>query len=414
MTNKNEKKALSIAMVAAQAFPTTQGTQVSIRQMSQALNELGHTVHVVCYHIGDPQPTRGFTIHRILPLIKYSKFRAGPSLQKPFLDLLLTLKLYQVVKREKIDIIHAHNYEAPLAGFLVRLLTGVPLVYHAHNLMSNELHQYFDSAFFQALFRKFGQFLDRTIPRLADYTIGISDEIADYMTVRGIVRRDRLAVIPLGIFADEVSLQDPSDMRKKHNLPDEKIVLYNGNCDRYQNLPNLLEAMPRVLEKVPDARLVFITNELEDWIVDRVREKGFSEQTRFVETDSFQCTTEFFSIADVAVSPRTSCPGIPIKLLNYMAARVPIVAFRGSAKNLVHEKHCLAVENGDIPGFADAVIRLLQDRALAERLKTNAYQLLNEEYNWNRIAKSIEEIHRTLIEEKHERDRARGEAQRRR
>jgi 1,2-diacylglycerol 3-alpha-glucosyltransferase len=401
MSASDEKKPLTIAMVVASAFPTNQGTQVSIKQMSQILGKRGHNVHVVCYHIGDSDPTPGFTLHRIPPLINYSKFRSGPSFQKPFLDFLVTLKLYQVVKRERVDVIHAHNYEAPLAGYLVRLLTGVPVIYHGHNLMSDELHQYFESPFARAVFRRLGPILDKTIPRFADYAIGITGEVADYLSTRGVVRPDRLAVIPLGMFCDDHRKNDPGEIRKKHNLKEEeKVVLYNGNCDKYQNVPYLLEAMAHVFEKVPDARLAFITNDLENWVVEWVRENGFSGRTLFVESDSFQCTAEFYSIADVAVSPRTSCPGIPIKLLSYMEARVPIVAFEGSAKNLAHEKHCLAVKNGDVRGLADAVIRLLGNPALAEKLRNSAFQLLKAEYDWTEIAGRIEEIYRRVIDGK--------------
>ena len=390
------KKKLTIAMVAAQPFPTLQGTQVSIRQMSEALTRLGHKVHVVCYHIGDPQPVKGFAVERIPNLINYSKFRAGPSIQKPMLDFLLAVKLYQVVRREKVDIIHSHNYEAPLAGYLVRFFTGIPVVYHGHNLMSDELHQYFGSPAKQFFFRNLGKFLDFSVPRMADYTIAISAEIADFLSERG-VRRDRLAVIPLGIFPEEVPLRDAAKMREKYNIGKEKIILYNGNCDRYQNIPNLFEAMPAIVEKVPDAKLVFLTNELEEQYVNLATEKGVDDRTLFVETNDFNQVVDFFNIADVAVSPRTSCPGIPIKLLNYMAARKPIVTFRGSAKNLVNGKHCLVAENGDIRGFADAVVRLLLDRPLAQRLGDNAFEFLKEEYDWIKIAERIETVYYDLV-----------------
>ena len=111
------ERKLKIAMVAACPFPVAQGSQVFIKQMSEALVKRGHQVHLICYQFGTHHEECNFTIPRIT---SYTRFRAGPSFQKPLLDFMLTLKLWQMVKREKIDIIHAHNYEALLAGFLVR------------------------------------------------------------------------------------------------------------------------------------------------------------------------------------------------------------------------------------------------------------------------------------------------------
>jgi hypothetical protein len=66
----------------------------------------------------------------------------GPTWQKPLLDLCMVLTLCRVIQREAIDLIHAHNYEGVLIGYLARLLTRKPLLYHAINTMSDELSSY--------------------------------------------------------------------------------------------------------------------------------------------------------------------------------------------------------------------------------------------------------------------------------
>ena len=96
------ERKLKIAMVAACPFPVAQGSQVFIKQMSEALVKRGHRVHLVCYHFGEQHEEFNFTIltiHRIPRLTSYSRFRAGPSFQKPFLYLML--KLIIMAGREK-------------------------------------------------------------------------------------------------------------------------------------------------------------------------------------------------------------------------------------------------------------------------------------------------------------------------
>ena len=50
--------------------------------------------------------------------------------------------LCRVIRREHIDIIHAHNYEGALVGIMAKWLTRRPLLYNAVNLMTDELAGY--------------------------------------------------------------------------------------------------------------------------------------------------------------------------------------------------------------------------------------------------------------------------------
>src|SRR5207248_2908202 len=67
----------------------------------------------------------------------------GPRLGRVLGDLALTARLWRVVARDPIDVIHAHNYEAAIAGLVVARLTGRPLVYHGHSALAEELPLYF-------------------------------------------------------------------------------------------------------------------------------------------------------------------------------------------------------------------------------------------------------------------------------
>jgi len=136
MKRQSLNNPLKIVVVAACPFPAAFASSGLIRESSQALAKRGHEVHVVTYHLGvNGFNTDGLHIHRIPSVSKYRKKSSGVSIGKPFLDILLTLKLLKVVKSIKTDIIHAHNFEAPPAGYIARMLTNIPVVYHAHNTM---------------------------------------------------------------------------------------------------------------------------------------------------------------------------------------------------------------------------------------------------------------------------------------
>ena len=104
--------------------------------MARALARRGHEVTVACYAHGVGAPDPEYRVVRTPAVPGYDNLRAGPDLVKPALDLALAWKL----ARLRADVVHAHNYGAPIAAALARLRTGTPLVYNAHNTMGEAPH----------------------------------------------------------------------------------------------------------------------------------------------------------------------------------------------------------------------------------------------------------------------------------
>ena len=117
----------SIAMVAACPFPANFGTPAAIREMSEELARRGHSIRVVTYPLRHEIPITGVEIDRVAQVGSNREVSVGPSYQRLAFDALLVLKLFQVVRRHKVEVIHAHNYEGGLIGGFVGKLTGVPV-----------------------------------------------------------------------------------------------------------------------------------------------------------------------------------------------------------------------------------------------------------------------------------------------
>ena len=390
------QKKLKIAMVAACPFPVAQGSQVYIKQMCTALAQRGHQVHLVCYHFGTHDEEYNFTVHRIPRVTSYSRFRAGPSLQKPFLDLLLTMKLWQVIKKEKIDIIHAHNYEAPLAGFIVRTATGVPVVFNSHNVLSDELYTYFRLPFFKRLAHSVAHYLDNFIPKRADFCITVADESIDFLIKKG-VTLDRVAFIPPGIDFKKVTVNNSHEIRKEYNLGPHPLITYTGNLDGYQNIELLFEAIKVLSERLTEFTLLIITTSDYTHYQKLAREMGIHHHIIFLANQTFEKTRELLAASDITVSPRTSWSGFPIKLLNYMAAGKAIVASEGSAKGINHLHNGLVVKNGDSKGFAEGILQLIKQPELAHTLGVNARKSAIGTYSWDRIVRELEGVYKQVL-----------------
>lgn len=374
-----------VAMVTASPFPTLGGSQVLIRQLAEALAARGHAVHLVAYHLAGAAPPMTLPVHRTPPVPGYAKLGAGPAWAKPFLDLLLAGRLLQVVRRERIQIIHAHNVEALACGLLVRAGTGVPVVYHSHNVFEQELPTYFRGRLLHRLARWAGGAVDAALPRRAEAAIVLTAFAAEALRARG-VPPDRLYLIPPGIHCPPPILAHSSGAR----------VVYAGNLDPYQDLELLLRVWPRVRAARPEATLTVISASSPTRWEQLVAASGPVEGAQFVLGRDFGKVWAAIAAADVTVCPRTSRDGFPIKLLNYMAAGRPIVVSAGSAHGLTHGETAYIVPDGDEEALAAGILALLDDPALARRLGDAAQALAGTRHDWDAIARQVEAIYETL------------------
>jgi glycosyltransferase involved in cell wall biosynthesis len=101
---------------------------------------------------------------------------------------------------------------------------------------------------------------------------------------------------------------------------------------------------------------------------------------------------ELLAHADVALNPRLDSPGIAQKTLNYMAMGLPIVSFLGSGRHLINGDTGLLVENGNIEGFADAIVRLLEDPELARRLGEHGKRTVRKKNDWAQSSALLERV----------------------
>jgi glycosyltransferase involved in cell wall biosynthesis len=375
-------------MVVASPFPANHGTPGSIREMCEAMAARGHAVHVVTYHFGEEKGPAGVAIHRAPGLGLRGRLVVGPTWQKPLWDLLMVFTLARVVWREKIDVIHAHNYEGALVGFAGRLLTGRPLVYGAVNTMIDELGTY---GFIRPrwLADRLARTLDWLVPRLPGAIIALSSDLERFLHARG-VRPERVHVIPLGIDTRAFDHADGVAVRERLGLGDRPLVVYTGILDRLQRVDYLLRAMAEVVRSVPSAALVLVVNIPDEANAEACRrlaaELGIADRTFIVVESAFTDVPHYLAAADVTVVPRPHCPGFPVKLLNYLAAGRPVVLFEGSAKGLRDGEAAVVVADHDWQALGAGIARVLSDRRLAERLGRNARRWAEEHYAWPVLA----------------------------
>jgi glycosyltransferase involved in cell wall biosynthesis len=362
---------------------------------------MGHDVHIVTYSFGDDLPVGGAKLHRIPHWGKARSKYVGPSKEKPFLDALMVAELLKVIRREKIDIIHAHNYEGALVGIAAKLVTGKPLIYNAVNLMSDELHTY---GFIKPEFLAKGiaRALDWFVPILPDHILTLTPELNDALIKKG-VKPERLTIVPCGVKPEMFDNADPTKFRRQYPVEGRKVVMYTGINSAFQRVDYLLRAFTVVLKEEPNSVLMVVSpmerHQEPDLIVNQqlAEQLGISKNVIWVGPHTLDDLPHYLALADVTVVPRPECPGHPIKLLNYMMASRPIVCFQGAAKGIEHMRDALIVPDHNWQQMGKDIVTLIRDREVAARLGARAKETVLENFDWRILCKRVEGIYDRLL-----------------
>lgn len=383
------RRPLSIGIVAACPFPVGRGTPVRIRRLSEGLAERGHHVDVTTYHLGDQEDLKGVTLHRTADDPTYTTTKAGPTLKKAtVLNRRLVALTARLARELRFDVVHAHHVEGLAVARMARAISreGFPIVFDQHTRLAAEL-PYYAPAAFRGTIRPLGALADRVLPRLADHVTTVTDELRNGLVERKIVDPDLTTTIANGL---EFDLFEEAARRNAARREGETLV-FSGNLASYQGIDLMLQAFARVRAARPGARLRIVTNEDFAPYADLAAALGVADaiDTHVVE---FEHVPALLADADVALNPRLDAPGMPLKTLNYLAAGVPVVSFAGSGHHLHHERTALIAPDGDIPAFADAILRALGDNDLAARLQANGRRMIRNKTNWASSSAALEEV----------------------
>ncbi len=387
------RRRFRIAIVAACPMPARRGTPLRIERLAEALWARGHHVELITYHIGDEGRPLDFPVHRIFGRRRFWPMPAGPNARKLFLyDPMLALKLLQVLRAGRFDVIHAHHIEGLLVSLPARARHKLPVVYDAHTLLGPELPSY-GPRLSRWLTRTAGSWLDGQLPRAADHVAAVTPEIRDCLIEQYGMRPDQISVVMNGVESENFPVRE--------SPPPDGVVrlIYTGTLAPYQDIDLLLEAFARAHRVRQDLRLCFSVSSSFEPYEEQAERLGIRDAIEVI-ADGFDELPARLAASSIAVLPRTRCPGIPQKLLNYMAAGKAIVSSAGSAKVIEHERTGLVVPNGDADAFAQALLRLAGSPALVRELGSSARQDVQSSYTWERSAELLERVYAQVTQER--------------
>ncbi|WP_165994988.1 glycosyltransferase family 4 protein [Bacillus sp. Cs-700] len=196
-------------------------------------------------------------------------------------------------------------------------------------------------------------------------------------------------------------------IRSQLNLTDKKIVLFVGRLSKVKGPHILLHSLPEIIEKHPDAHMVFIgskwfgENDVNNY-VKHLYTLGamYPENITFIKFVEPKDIPKLYSMADVFVC--CSQWQEPLARVHYeaMAAGLPLITSdRGGNPEVINEgKNGYVVHQFDQPeAYAQMIQSLFSSDSLREKLGKNGRLKVEGEFGWNRVASNLKTVYENAV-----------------
>ncbi len=296
--------------------------------------------------------------------------------------------LADIVRQEKIDLLHLHGYSAANFGRLAARQCGIPNVMHEWAVLKTLPHQFL---------------ADRLLSRKTDVAVGVSQSVRDFLVQSRAVPLNKTRVVWNGVNLNNFKTAAPEKVRAfKEQFgfsPEQKMIgtvtrLREEKGNRY-----FIEAAPQVLREFPEARFIVIGD------------GPLREELEALATKLNLAGKLFFAgfVSEVAVAlaamdiyvMASLTEGFPFALAEAMAAgKTVAVTNVGGMKEMVqHEENGLLVPCANGAALATALVRLLKNPTLSQHLG-DAARRRSQEFSVERNVMALEAIYAELLSRK--------------
>jgi glycosyltransferase involved in cell wall biosynthesis len=367
------------------------GAQENTVTTCAGLKQLGYDVDLVTGPQTGPEGSLYDAVRAAgVPLIVLKELRRNPN---PLLDVQAVMALRRLFKRNRYELVHTHSGKAGFVGRLAARLSHVPVV--VHTIHGPSFYRY-QNPIGNWIFT----FAEQLAGAWTTQFVSVADAMTEQYLAAGIGTPSQYQTIHSGVQIDAfLRAQPDAALRASLGIAETDCVV--GKVARLFRLKGhefLFKAAPRICRTVPNVKFLLVGDGI-------YRERFEREATRMGLRDRFvfaglvapQEIPRYMALMNVLVHLSLR-EGLPRSLTQALACGKPVVAFDvdGAREVCRDGKTGFLVRVKYADGVAAAVIRLLQDEALAHRMGAQGRELVREKFTEAGMVREIDELYRRL------------------
>jgi len=294
--------------------------------------------------------------------------------------------IIQIVKQNRIDLIHSHTWGTDFYSYWASVILGIPMITTVHN-------RYY---IFEKWSRRFSY---KVFISQIKKIVSVSKDIQSLLREELKLAPQKIKLIYNGI--DTRKFEDKKDLekiRKELNLsPDELILGYVGNLREVKDHHTLILSFNRISSLFPQAKLLIVGDgELKPNLVKLCVELGLENKVLFL--GHREDVHSLLNLMDIFVLSSHS-EGCSISILEAMASEKPVVATRvgGNPELILEGKTGFLVPSAEPEKLAEKIIFLLKDEKLRRKMGEEGKKRVKEKFSLEGMLKKYEELYSLIL-----------------
>ncbi len=378
------------------------GGSLRIYNLIEQLRLLGNKIIILqpaVYPIIRQMP--GYKIHYFQEL-RFKKFNLiyfadiNPSLIN---------RIRQILNTQDIDLIQISFPWGAVATHFIAW--HIPIVYDCHNIESEVASYMLESRlkllsryrflrnFKKTMLLNYVRLQEGLTCKYSDHIISVSDHDIEILRKRYKVTIKKITKIPIGINIDKFNNNASKEqLRKRFNFSNNhKLILFHGTFE-YDPNQEALRAItefigPRVAGVDKNIRFVLAGKGLLPFRKDNIISLGCVEEI-----------SHLIKACDLAIVPLRNGSGARIKILEYFAAKIPVITTKKGIEGIPAKdgEHAFILDKVD-DSFIDKILEV--SNSDYPIIKENALQLVKENYNWEKVGLKLNNLYSDLVRFRH-------------
>lgn len=366
-------------------YPTFGGSGVVATELGKALAQKGHQVHFITYS----PPVRldflsGNLFYHEVSVSDYPLFEYPPY------ELVLSSKLVDVVKYEKLDLLHVH-YAIPhaSAAYMAKQILAsqgihVPFITTLHGTDITLVGK--DPSFEPAITFAINE---------SDAVTAVSESLKEdtYKNFPNV--KSDIHVIPNFICLEDYEFEQSKCHKKQYASCDERILIHVSNFRKVKRVEDVVRIFAKVKQTIP-SKLILVGDGPERTYIEKLcRELGLASDVRLL--GKIVNPEQILSIADLFILP-SETESFGLAALEAMASKVPVISTNsGGLPEVNLDGFSGYLSNvGDVDKMATDAIHILKDDAVLNTFKQNAFTQANK-FTINAILPLYEQLYEQVV-----------------
>lgn len=371
------------------------GPALHVAYLTAGLSKRGYDTTLVAGSLARGEDSMAFVAEDLgVPIVRIDELGREIS---PIRDLVATVRLARLIRRERPQILHTHTAKAGTVARVAALLAGSrrpPIIVHT-------FHGHVLRGYFGPLRSRFFRLLERWLAARTTALIAVSPQVRDDLVELGVAPPERFVVIRLGIELEERidgAQNGRAESRHYLGIPEDRFAVgWIGRMTAVKRTDDILVAFKQLRDDGVDACLCLVGDGPDrPQLERRAHELGVIKDTLFLGYQ--EEVAPFYAAFDALILPSGN-EGTPVSAIEALAAGRPVVATSvGGVPDVVRDgEDGYLVEAGATGELADRLARLARDPDLRERMGRSGRARVLPRYAVGRLVDDVDQLYRSLL-----------------